>query len=139
MRILGLDVGTKTIGVAMSDPTGSIAQGIKTLSRRGVLADCQEVERLVREHSIGTIVLGLPLNMDGTEGAQALFVRGFLEELQKRVIDCPILLRDERLSTVGAERGLLEADLSRAKRRKVINQMAAAFVLQGYLDAQRNR
>lgn len=137
MRTLGLDVGSKTIGIAMSDPTGSIAQGLKTLSRKGFESDCQELKRLIREEEVGTVIVGLPLHMSGTEGNQVSLVRQFVEELKKRIADIPIIFWDERLSTAGAERSLLEADLSRAKRRKVINQMAAQFILQGYLESHR--
>lgn len=135
MRVLGLDVGSKTIGVAMSDPTGLIAQGIRTIDRGHTTVDCDILDKMVREQGVETIVVGLPFNMDGSEGPMAANVRTFVREMQKIIQDIPVVFWDERLSTVAAERSLLEADLSRAKRRKVINQMAAAFILQGYLDA----
>lgn len=136
MRIIGLDVGSKTIGVAVSDPLGWTAQGVSTLMRDTTLKDCQEIGRLAAEYEAERIVVGLPLNMDGTEGKGAAFVRGFAGELKSRMPEKDIIYWDERLSTVGAERSLLEADLSRAKRKKVINKMAAVFILQGYLDSQ---
>jgi putative Holliday junction resolvase len=132
MRILCLDVGTKTIGVAVSDPTGMIAQGIKTI-RRGP-SEWDELKNLVTEYEVQEIIVGLPLNMDGSEGSQATFVRKFTKFLTSKFPELPISMLDERLSTVAAERQLLEADLSREKRKGVINHMAAAYVLQGYLD-----
>jgi putative pre-16S rRNA nuclease len=131
-----LDVGSKTIGVAMSDPMGWIAQGVRTIRRGPTQNDCRELQTMIREGEVSRIVVGLPLNMNGTEGPQAESVRRFVDEM-KKVIDIPVEFWDERLSTVAAERGLIEADLSRAKRKEVINHMAAAHVLQGYLDAHR--
>ena len=133
MRILGLDVGSKTIGVAVSDPMGWTAQGIKTLERKGHEAD--ELEALIREYQVEKIIVGLPLNMDGSLGSQAQSVQKFADFLISRFPSVPVFLQDERLSTVGAERSLLEADLSREKRKKVIDKMAAVFILQGYLNS----
>lgn len=138
MRILCLDVGSKTIGIAVSDPMGWTAQGIMTIHRKEWTSDCRELEKLIQEYKVESILIGLPLRMDGTEGDQAKMVREFAEKMKKQIGEIPVVFWDERLSTVGAEKGLLEADLSRAKRKKVINQMAAVFVLQGYLDARRN-
>ena len=132
-----MDVGSKTIGIAISDPMGWIAQGLRTLRRKRTADDCRELGDIVRENAVGTVVIGLPLNMDGTEGPQAQNVKKFGEEMKKILGDVPVVYWDERLSTVAAERGLLEADLSRAKRKEVINHMAAAYILQGYLDAHR--
>ncbi len=132
MRILCLDVGTKTIGVAVSDPLGMIAQAIKTI-RRGS-GEWAELKALMSEYEVSEIIVGLPLNMDGSEGSQVKFVRKFTDALSSKFPQTPISLLDERLSTVAAERTLLEADLSREKRKDVINHMAAAYVLQGYLD-----
>lgn len=137
MRIMGLDVGSKTIGVAMSDPMGWIAQGVKTIQRGPTDVDCRDLKKMVEEYEVKKIIVGLPLNMNGTEGPQVANIRRFVEEMQKIITDIPVEFLDERLSTVAAERSLLEADLSRAKRKEVINHMAAAFVLQGYLDAHR--
>lgn len=141
MRILGLDVGEKTIGVAVSDGMGWTAQPVTTIHRQGDEKDFELVGRLLQEHEAETVVVGLPLRMDGGEGEQAVKVKGFagalLEYLTRhRSEEVKIDFWDERLSTVAAERGLLEADLSRAKRRKVINKMAAVFILQGYLDSK---
>lgn len=138
-RILGLDVGEKTIGVAVSDEMGWTAQGVTTIMRRGGLKDMEAIVRLLGDYEAQGVVVGLPLKMDGVEGIQAEKARRFGEELGRHLgLKVPIDFWDERLSTVAAERGLLEADLSRAKRRKVINKMAAVFILQGYLDS-RNR
>lgn len=137
MRVLCLDVGSKTIGVAMSDPMGWIAQGIKTIRRGPTDADCRDLKKMIEENEVLKIIVGLPLNMNGSEGPQVSNIRRFVEEMQKVIPDIPVEFWDERLSTVAAERSLLEADLSRAKRKEVINHMAAVFVLQGYLDAQR--
>lgn len=137
MRILCLDVGSKTIGVAVSDPFGWTAQGVKTIERRGMAADFREIEALTRELQVEKILVGLPLMMNGTEGDQAAAVRAFAEKMGEHA-GVPVLFWDERLSTVGAERGLLEADLSREKRKKVINKMAAIHILQGFLDSQRD-
>lgn len=139
MRILGLDVGSKTIGVAVSDLMGWTAQGVTTISRRDYVSDLKEIGRLLREYEVEKILVGLPLRMDGTEGDQAARIQKFVDQLKEHVPAMPVILWDERCSTVAAERTLLEADLSRAKRKKVINQMAAVFILQGYLDAQAYR
>ncbi len=131
---MSLDVGSKTIGVAVSDPMGWTAQGITTLERKGLDADLAVLRSLLEEYEVERIIVGLPLSMDGSEGSQARFVREFAVSVEKRFPHIPLELWDERLSTVGAERSLLEADLSRAKRKKVIDKMAAVFILQGYLD-----
>lgn len=137
MRILCLDVGSKTIGVAMSDPLGWIAQAVKTIRRGSTQNDSLDLKKMVEENEVKTIVVGLPLNMNGSEGPQAQSVRRFVEEMRKVIPDVPVEFWDERLSTVAAERGLLEADVSRAKRKGVIDQMAAVHILQGYLEAIR--
>lgn len=137
MRILALDVGSKTIGIAMSDPMGWIAQGIRTIRRGATDADCRDLKKMIEENEVGKIVVGLPLNMNGSEGPQAVAIRRFVEEMKKIIPPIPVELWDERLSTVAAERALLEADLSRAKRKEVIDYMAAVQILQGYLEAQR--
>lgn len=135
MRILGLDVGSKTIGVAVSDEMGWTAQGVTTLQRRDIGSTCDSLLALVTEYGVDTLVVGLPLHMSGEEGVQAKAVRDFIGVFQRRAsLSIPIVYCDERMSTMAAERGLLEADLSREKRRKVINKMAAVFILQGYLD-----
>ena len=140
MRILCLDVGSKTIGVAVSDPFGWTAQGVKTIERREILADCREIESLIRDLQVEKILVGLPLRMNGTEGDQAASVRAFVGKMEEHAFakGTPVLFWDERFSTVAAERGLLEADLSREKRKKVINKMAAIHILQGFLDSQKD-
>lgn len=137
MRIMALDVGSKTIGVAMSDPMGWIAQGIKTIRRGATQDDARDLKNMIAEYEVQKIIVGLPLNMNGTEGPQAQSVRRFIEEATKVIGTIPIEFWDERLSTVAAERSLLEADMSRAKRKDVINHMAATHILQGYLDSLR--
>ncbi|MGZ3460197.1 MAG: Holliday junction resolvase RuvX [Archangium sp.] len=136
MRTLGLDVGTKTIGVAASDALGLTAQTVTTIRRTSLKADLAALAELVREYEAERFVVGLPLNMDGTEGPRAEATRRFVDTLTQ-ALGLPVELWDERLSTVAAQRTLLEADLSRAKRREVIDQMAAQFILQGWLDARR--
>jgi len=133
LRIMGLDLGEKTVGVAMSDPLKITAQPIVVIKRSG--QEMEELNRLVREYEVEEIVLGYPRNMNGTLGERARLSEEFSQNLQKR-FSLPVKLWDERLSTVGAERVLLEADLSRAKRKKVIDKMAAVFILQGYLDSR---
>jgi putative Holliday junction resolvase len=135
MRILGLDIGTKTIGIAVSDELSLIAQGLFTLKRKGLQSDIRELEKLIEEHSVEKIVIGLPKNMNNTLGTSANMVLSFIEELTKSV-DLPVVTWDERLSTVAAERALLEADMSRKKRKRVIDTVAAQLILQGYLDCQ---
>jgi putative pre-16S rRNA nuclease len=136
MRTLGLDVGTKTIGVAVSDGLGLTAQAITTIRRTNMKADLAALSELAREHEASRLVVGLPLNMDGSEGPRAEASRKFAEVAGKE-LDLPVEFWDERLSTVAAERTLLEADLTRARRRQVIDQVAAQFILQGWLDARR--
>lgn len=136
MRTLGLDFGTKTIGVAASDALGLTAQTVTTIRRTSLKADLAALKDLVRHYEADRFVVGLPLNMDGTEGPRAEATRRFVDALTQ-VLGLPVELWDERLSTVAAQRTLLEADVSRAKRREVIDQMAAQFILQGWLDAKR--
>lgn len=136
MRTLGLDVGTKTIGVAVSDGLGLTAQALTTVRRTNLKADLAALVQLAREHEVSRIVVGLPLNMNGTEGPRAEASRKFAEAAGQ-ALEVPVEYWDERLSTVAAERTLLEADLTREKRKQVIDQMAAQFILQGWLDAHR--
>ncbi len=136
MRTLGLDVGTKTIGVAVSDALGLTAQGVTTIRRTSLKADLAELGAIAREHEATHAVIGLPLNMDGSEGPRAEASRKFAEAVTG-ALGLTVEFWDERLSTVAAQRTLLEADLSRAKRRQVIDQMAAQFILQGWLDSRR--
>lgn len=133
MRILGLDIGDKTIGVAISDPLGITAQGIKTIMRKNKKTDIEEVKKVCEEYQVETIVAGLPKNMNGTLGPQSEKVLNFCEAL-KNNLDISIEMWDERLTTVAAHRAMLEADLSRAKRKKIVDKIAATYILQGYLD-----
>ena len=131
MRIMGLDFGSRTIGVALSDSLQWTAQGLKTIKRSK--NELVELAGIIKENEVTEIVLGYPKNMNGTIGERAELTKKFGEILDKK-FSLPVIYWDERLSTVGAERALLEADLSRAKRKKVIDKMAAVFILQGYLD-----
>ena len=136
MRILCLDVGSKTIGVAVSDPMGWTAQGVTTIRRQTREADLVALSKLVRDYEVQEILVGLPLNMNGTEGPQAIRMRGFAEELG-RGLKLPVVLWDERLTTVAAEEFLRGAEVSGKKRRRVIDKMAAVFILQDHLNATR--
>lgn len=136
MRVMGLDVGSRTIGVAVSDALGITAQPIKTIRRQSKQEDLTAIKTLISEFEIGKIVVGLPRNMDGTLGKQAETIFKWIRDLQEE-ITLPMITWDERLSTVGASRVLLEADLSREKRKKVIDKLAAVLILQGYLDKTR--
>jgi putative Holliday junction resolvase len=133
VRILGLDIGSKRIGVALSDMLCITAQALETIESKDTQADIRKIRELVDANQVDEIVVGVPYNMNGSEGPQAEKVKAFIQELAER-IDVPVREWDERLSTVAAERVLLEADMSRAKRRKVIDKVAAAIILQGYLD-----
>jgi putative Holliday junction resolvase len=131
--LVGLDLGTKTIGVAVSDPDRKLATGVETIARTAFTADAARVLALAAERSAAGFVLGLPLNMDGSEGPRAQSTRAFARNLA-RLTELPIGFWDERLSTVAVERELIAADVSRAKRAAVIDQHAAIFILQGALD-----
>jgi putative Holliday junction resolvase len=134
MRILGLDIGDRTIGVAVCDPLGLTAQGITTVKRKSVVLDIEEISKICKEYGVETIVSGLPKNMNGTIGPQGEKVQRFCEEL-KDTLNLPIKMWDERLTTVAANRAMLEGDLSRSKRKKIVDKIAATFILQGYLDS----
>jgi len=131
--LIGLDLGTKTIGVASSDPDRKLATGVETIARRNFTADARRVLALAGEREAVGIVLGLPLNMDGSEGPRAQSTRAFARNLS-RLTQLPIAFWDERLSTAAVERELIAANVSRAKRAAVIDQHAAAYILQGALD-----
>jgi putative Holliday junction resolvase len=133
MRIMGLDVGSKTIGVAISDELGMTAQGLKTIKRKTREEDLKELYTIISEFKVERIVVGLPKNLDGTLGKQAETVLKWVESLKER-IPLPVETWDERLSTVEASRTLIEADLSREKRKRVIDKLAAVLILQGYLQ-----
>jgi putative Holliday junction resolvase len=131
--LIGLDLGTKTIGVASCDPDRKIATGVETVARKTFTADAARLLALAAERRAVGFVLGLPLNMDGSEGPRAQSTRSFARNLAK-LTELPIALWDERLSTAAVERDLIAADASRAKRAAVIDQHAAAFILQGAID-----
>jgi putative Holliday junction resolvase len=136
MRCLGLDVGDKRIGIAVSDESALIASPRETLERKGTRKDIAHLLELARREAISEILVGMPWNLDGSTGPQAEKVLRFVDAL-RAATDIPIVTWDERLSTVGAERALLEADVSRAKRRGAVDRVAAALILQSYLDARR--
>ncbi len=131
--LAGIDLGEKTVGVAVSDRRRSVATPLETIRRTKFTADAARLMEIVSAREIGGIVLGLPLNMDGSEGPRAQSTRAFARNLA-RLTDLPIAFWDERLSTVAAERALLEADTSRARRKEVIDHVAAGYILQGALD-----
>ena len=135
--LLGLDLGTKTIGVAVSDPDRRLAAPVVTIARARFASDAERLLKLAAERRVVGIVLGLPLNMDGSEGPRAQATRAFARNLAK-LTALPIALWDERLSTAAVERVLIEADASRRKRKAVIDQHAAAYILQGALDRLRH-
>jgi putative Holliday junction resolvase len=132
-RLLGLDLGTKTIGMALSDVSRSVATPFKTLKRSKFTADATAIGEVIGAQNVGAIILGLPLNLDGTEGPRAQSTRAFARNLLP-LIEIPIAFWDERLSTAAVERHLLEADATRKRRAEVIDRMAAAYILQGALD-----
>jgi putative holliday junction resolvase len=131
--LIGLDLGSKTIGVAASDPDRRLAAAVETIARKNFSADAQRLLALAAERKAAGFVLGLPVNMDGSEGPRAQSTRAFARNLA-RLTKLPIALWDERLSTAAVERELIAADVSRARRAKVIDQHAAVFILQGALD-----
>jgi putative pre-16S rRNA nuclease len=141
MRALALDVGSKTIGLASSDEGGVMALACETLARRGHQLDARTVVDWVRQRSATHVVVGLPLELDGREGRRAKAVRAFMQvlvgELVQQSVVAELIAWDERFSTAAAERSLIEADMSRARRKLHIDAVAAQFILQGWLDAQR--
>jgi putative Holliday junction resolvase len=135
-RLAGLDLGEKTIGIAIGDPGHLVASPLTTIRRTKFTKDATELLRIIDERQIGGLVIGLPLNMDGTEGPRCQSVRQFAANLRP-LRELPIAFWDERMSTMAVTRSMIEADLSRAKRGKVVDQSAAAFILQGALDSLR--
>ena len=133
MRIMALDVGSRTIGIACSDALLMTAQGIETIRRTSLENDFNRLRELISEYEVHELVVGMPKNMNGTKGERAEKTEEFVEKM-KAVIDLPVTFWDERLSTVMAERQLIAADVSRKKRKGVIDKMAAVVILQGYLD-----
>lgn len=138
MRLMGLDYGDKTIGVALSDEMGWTAQGLETIRRSNKKSDMDRLNAIIVEHQVEEIVVGLPKNMNATIGPRGELSMEFAEVLQKK-FKLPVHLWDERLTTAAAERTLLEADVSRKKRKQVIDKMAAVFILQGFLDSKKRR
>ena len=134
MRVLGLDVGERRIGVALSDPLGLTAQRLTVLDRAGGRGDLDAVCALIAKHGVTTVVVGLPLTLKGTHGPQAQRVTSFAQALRRQSA-VPVHLVDERLTTVQGERALLAADTSRRRRKQVIDQVAAQLILQQYLDS----
>ena len=135
MRIMGLDIGSKWIGVALSDPIGILATPLTRISATPVEQTVEEIKRLISDNDVARIVAGMPYSMDGSTGHQAQRVQDFLDNLSQHV-DVPIEICDERLTSVAAERRMMEAGLGRQKRRDHIDAAAAAVILQGYLDQQ---
>ena len=133
MRIMALDVGSRTIGIACSDALLMTAQGIETIRRTSLENDFNRLRELISEYEVHELVVGMPKNMNGTKGERAEKTEEFVEKM-KAVIDLPVTFWDERLSTVIAERQLIAADVIRKKRKGVIDKMAAVVILQGYLD-----
>ena len=133
-RIIGLDPGSKTLGIAVSDVTARLASPLETIRRTKFKDDAERLCRIIAEHDVGGMVIGLPISMDGTEGPRCQSVRQFAENLLD-VVDLPVAFWDERLSTAAVERFLVkEADMSRKRRAQVIDRAAAAYILQGALD-----
>lgn len=135
MRTAGLDVGDKTIGVAVSDPLGWTAQGVTVVRRESPDRDWLRLREIFQEYEVGQVVVGLPRNMNGTEGPRAELARAFARELETE-LGLPVVLWDERLSTMQAQRALLEGDVSRSRRKQVVDRLAAQLILQSYLDRQ---
>ena len=135
-RLLGLDVGTKTIGMALSDVTRSVATPFDTIRRTKFTADAKTIREVVEKNQVGALVIGFPLNLDGSEGPRAQSTRAFARNLAAHVT-VPMVFWDERLSTAAVERHLIEADASRKRRAEVIDRMAAAYILQGALERLR--
>jgi putative Holliday junction resolvase len=134
MRILGLDIGDVRIGVAISDPLRIIAQGMQFVKRTSIKDDVEAIKRIMDDNEVSEIVVGLPKTLNGEIGVQAQKVLDFVEIL-RAAIKVPILLYDERLTTVAANKTLIEANMSRKKRKKVVDKISAVFILQGYLDS----
>ena len=138
MRILGLDVGSKTIGVAVSDPLGFTAQGLTTIRRTKKEQDIQEIKKFCDEYDVKVIVIGLPKNMNGTIGPSGEITMAFGKLIEEE-LKIEIKFWDERLTTVAAHKAMIEADLSRKKRKQIVDKIASTYILQGYLDMISNQ
>ncbi|MAB13935.1 MAG: Holliday junction resolvase RuvX [Parvibaculum sp.] len=136
-RLMGLDLGTKTIGLALSDVSLFVASPLETIKRTKFTADAERLLALATQYEVVALVVGLPLNMDGTEGPRCQSTRAFVRNLEK-LTELPVVFQDERMSTQAVTRTLLEADTSRARRAELVDKMAAAHILQGALDRLRN-
>lgn len=136
MRVMGLDLGTKTIGVAISDEAGLTAQPIETIKRTSLNKDLDAIAVFISEYSVEEVVVGLPINMDGTMGERAQATLRFVEKLKQR-IGAPVITWDERFSTAAVQRVLIESDMSRNRRKEVVDKLAASYILQGYLDSRK--
>lgn len=134
MRLLGLDIGDVLIGVAVSDPSGIIAQGLHSIRRIGIKKDIEAIINLITEYEVDKIIIGLPKTLSGEIGIQAEKVLAFIESLKKRT-DITIITWDERFTTVSANRVLIDANVSRKKRKQVADKLSAVIILQGYLDS----
>jgi putative Holliday junction resolvase len=132
-RLIGLDLGTRTIGVALSDVLQQVATPLETIRRTKFMADAARLQQIIAEHKVAAIVLGLPVNMDGSSGPRVQSTRAFARNLSK-LVDIPIAFWDERLSSAAVERMLIDADTSRARRAQLVDKLAAAYILQGALD-----
>ena len=136
MRFLGLDIGSKRIGLALSDELGITAQGLPTLNRTTPGNDIRKLLEIVRQHKVEKIVIGLPKNMNGTLGKSAEQVLTFIQEMKVKTA-IPVDLWDERLSTIAVTRTLISANVSRRRRKEVVDKLAAVYILQGFLDSQK--
>jgi putative holliday junction resolvase len=132
-RLLGLDVGEKTIGLALSDVMRTIASPHSTIARKKFTTDMQELKKVINEHSVCGLIIGNPINMDGSQGPRTQSIRTFVLNMHKQ-IDLPMLMWDERMSSMAVERTMLAADLSRQRRDQLIDKLAASYILQGLLD-----
>ncbi len=138
MRLMGLDVGDRTVGVAVSDLLGYTAQGVTTIRRKNLEQDLAAALELVKEYQVEAFVAGLPKHMNGDEGEAAAKAKAFAEALSEASGGLPVYYQDERLTTVAAQRTLLEGDVSRKRRKQVVDKLAAVFILQTYLDNPNN-
>jgi putative Holliday junction resolvase len=135
-RLLGLDVGDTTIGLALSDVLRSIASPLLTIERSKFSKDAKQLQDIIAKHKVAGLVIGYPVNMDGSHGPRTQSTRTFVSNLSKQV-ELPMLMWDERLTTMAVERAMLEADLSRQKRAQLVDKLAASYMLQGFLDSIR--
>ena len=136
-RLLGLDVGKKTIGLALSDASRIIASPLFTIERSSFKKDMAQLAAFIKEHAAAGLVVGYPVNMDGSEGPRTQSTRGFIRELKKHT-PLPVLLWDERMTTMVVERVMLDADMSRSRRAELVDKLAASYILQGALDRIKN-